>query len=58
MQALQRAKALASPVLRASARTMSSDIVPKGFNVPRYKYIVGMVRHRLPYPCPHSFQLK
>ncbi len=47
MQAFQRAKVLASPVLRASARGMSGDVVPKGFNVPRAKYIVGMVRPEL-----------
>ena len=44
MQAFQRAAALASPILRASARAMSGEVVPKGFNVPRAKYIVGMVR--------------
>jgi hypothetical protein len=44
MQAFQRARFAASPILRASARTMSNDVVPKGFNVPRAKYIVGMVR--------------
>ena len=44
MQAFQRVKVLASPVLRATARSMGHDVVPKGFNVPRAKYIVGMVR--------------
>ena len=44
MQAFHRAKAFASPILRASSRSMSGDIVPKGFNVPRAKYIVGMLR--------------
>ena len=43
MQAFQRVKVLASPVLRATSRSMGHDVVPKGFNVPRAKYIVGMV---------------
>ena len=43
MQAFQRVKVLASPVLRATARSMGHDVVPKGFNVHRAKYIVGMV---------------
>ena len=47
MQAFQRVKVLASPVLRAATRSMGHDVVPKGFNVPRAKYIVGMVQPQI-----------